>query len=170
MLETLRNFAEVGIAIAGFSGITAAIGSRSFTSWSSVERVQLLSLLETAGLVVLFSLVPQMLRPILDSEQHLWITSNGLYALAHIAHSVLSVRRGRRLSAQAPAQAASLTRRYVALHWTGIGLIVAQLLVVAAGGLRSLQFVYLLVLGWHSCVAAIMFGSLILRAFESDPA
>ena len=30
--------------------------------------------------------------------------------------------------------------------------------------------VYLVVLSWHACVAAIMFGVLILRAFEQDAA
>ena len=82
MFETLRNFAEIGIAIAGFSGITAAIGSRSFTSWSSAERMQLLSLLETAGLVVFFSLVPQVLHRILENDSLLWTLSNGLYAMS----------------------------------------------------------------------------------------
>lgn len=170
MFETLRNFAEIGIAIAGFSGITAAIGSRSLASWSSAERLQMLSLLETAGLVVLFSLVPQVLHRVLESDQHLWTTSNGLYAVTHAAHSLLAVRRGRSIARLGPARAASETRRYAPFMWAGVALIAVQLGVTAFGDLASLEFVYLIVLSWHACVSAIMFGFLILRAFERDAA
>ncbi len=52
--------------------------------------------------------------------------------------------------------------------WVGIALIAAQLIVTAVGDLETLEFVYVVVLGWHTCVAAIMFGVLILRAFERD--
>jgi len=58
------------------------------------------------------------------------------------------------------------TRWYAPLMRGGITLIVVQLVVTAVGDLGSLEFVYLLVLGWHACVSAIMFASLILRAFE----
>jgi len=170
VFETLRNFAEIGIAIAGFSGITAAIGSRSLTSWSPAERMQMLSLLETAGLVVFFSLVPQVLNRVLESDLRLWIVSNGLYALTHVAHTFLAARRGRRLAREDPSSAASATRRYIPLMVGGVALIIVQLVVTAVGDLASLEFVYLLVLGWHACVAAIMFGSLILRAFERGAA
>ena len=170
MFETLRNFAEIGIAIAGFSGITAAIGSRSLTSWSSAERMQMLSLLETAGLVVFFSLVPQVLHRVLESDQHLWTVSNGLYAMTHVGHCFLAANRGRSLALQQPAGVASETRRYFPLMWGGIALIAIQLIATAVGDLETLEFVYLIVLGWHTCVAAIMFGVLILRAFERDVA
>lgn len=130
----------------------------------------MLSLLETAGLVVFFSLVPQVLDRLLESDQQLWAVSNGLYAVTHLAHSLLAVRRGRSLEREEPARAALETRRYVPLMWGGMALIVVQLVVTVVGDLRSLEFVYLLVLGWHACVAAIMFGVLILRAFERDPA
>ena len=71
---------------------------------------------------------------------------------------------------QEPARAASETRRYVPLMWGGIALVAVQLVVTAIGDLESLEFVYLLVLGWHACVAALMFGVLILLAFEQDAA
>ena len=169
MFETLRNFAEIGIAIAGFSGITAAIGSRSLESWSPAERMQLLSLLETAGLVVLFSLVPQVLRRVLESDELLWTVCNGLYAATHVAHSLLAVHRGRGLAPEEQARAAQ-TRRFVPLMGVGVALILVQVAVVVVGSLESLELVYLLVLGWHACVSAIMFGLLVLRAFERNDA
>lgn len=130
----------------------------------------MLSLLETAGLVVFFSLVPQVLHRVLESDQYLWTVSNGLYATTHVAHSFLAVHRGRSLALREPERAASETRRYSPLMWGGMALIAAQLVVTAVGDLEHLEFVYLLVLGWHACVAAIMFGVLILRAFERDAA
>jgi len=90
--------------------------------------------------------------------------------MTHVAFSFLAVRRGRSLALQESARAASETRRYAPLMWGGMALIAAQLVITAVGDLESLEFVYLLVLGWHACVAAIMFGALILRAFERDAA
>lgn len=80
VFETLRNFAEIGIAIAGFSAIASALSSRISGSWSERDRLALLSLLETSALVVFFALVPQVLRELSSSDHALWVGSNLLYA------------------------------------------------------------------------------------------
>lgn len=168
--ETLRNFAEIGIAIAGFSAIAAALRSRVSDAWSEAERLALLSLLETSALVVFFALVPQVLGQILTSEHALWVSSNLMYAAVHSFHYFIQVRR------VVPATATGGAPRPVgrATGWTlflgGILLIGAQVALAAYGDLDQLRFIYLLVLTWHSCVAGVMFGTLILRFLRSDAA
>ena len=47
MFETLQNFAEVSIAVAGFSGIAATLGAASRGSWKEEKRRFFEMLLET---------------------------------------------------------------------------------------------------------------------------
>lgn len=69
MFETLRNFAEIGIAIAGFSAIASTLRSRISGSWPEGDRLALLSRLETSALVVFFALAPQVLDQIVKDER-----------------------------------------------------------------------------------------------------
>ncbi len=168
MFETLRNFAEIGIAIAGFSGITAALRSRVSGSWSADDRLALLSLLETSALVVFFAIAPQVLQEILQEEQRLGVLANLLYAAVHGCHYVVHGRRMARLSAdgqrvQPVSQLAGWT-----LFLGGLLLIAAQVALVVFGDVAELRFIYLVGLTWHSCVAGLMFGALILRFLESE--
>ena len=55
-----------------------------------------------------------------------------------------------------------------ALFATGVLLIVTQAVVAAVGSADQLRFIYLVLLTWHSCVAGVMFGALILRFLKSD--
>jgi hypothetical protein len=57
-----------------------------------------------------------------------------------------------------------------ALFLGGILLIAAQVALSAFGDLEQLRFIYLLLLTWHSCVAGVMFGSLVLRFLGSGAA
>jgi hypothetical protein len=88
LLDTLQNFAEVGIAVAGFSGVAAALGSRAGESWAHSKRRSLQVLLETAGMVVLFSFVPQILSRSVLTEVNLWWVSGSLYAGSHVLHGL----------------------------------------------------------------------------------
>jgi len=167
VFETLRNFAEIGIAIAGFSGIVAALGSRPLSAWSLLKRERLLILLETAGFVVLFALVPQVLSQLRFTELSLWRTCNLLYVAAGASHAALTIFRARRQLAQG----AISTREPLLLPIAiGILLILAQLAVLVFGDLDHLKFIYLLLLSWHAFCAAVLFVNLILRAFDRDAA
>ena len=57
-----------------------------------------------------------------------------------------------------------------ALFMSAILLIGTQVAVTAVGSPDQLRFIYLVVLTWHSCVAGVMFGALILRFLKSDAA
>ncbi len=170
MTETLRNFAEIGIAIAGFSAIASALRSRVSGSWSENDRLALLSLLETSALVVFFALIPQVLGQIVSSESVLWASSNLVYAAVHSLHYVVQARRV--LSHTEPSEAPRPVSRSTGwvLFLGGILLIAAQIVFAIRGDLEWLRFVYLLVLTWHTCVAGVMFGGLVLRSLRSGAA
>lgn len=164
MFETLRNFAEIGIAIAGFSGITSALRSRAAGSWSPDDRLALLSLLETSALVVFFAVLPQVLQQLLQDGQTLWVVSNLVYAAAHASHYVVHGRRIARLGSVRPVgQGAGW-----ALFLGGLLVIGAQVALVVVGDSAQLRFIYLVGLTWHSCVAGVMFGALILRFLRDE--
>jgi hypothetical protein len=51
--DILTTTAEIGIALAGFSGIVAVLGRRAEGAWSGADRVRLAMLLETSFAAVL---------------------------------------------------------------------------------------------------------------------
>jgi hypothetical protein len=170
MFETLQNFAEIGIAIAGFSAIASALGSRVVGRWSSGDRIALLSLLETSAFVVCFALIPQVLDQIMRNERTLWVSCNLAYVSTHAFHCFVQARRAITLRA-AGEEVYPVVRRVGRVLFIGaILLIGTQAAFVIFGNPEQLRFIYLAVLMWHSCVAGIMFGSLILRLLESDAA
>ena len=160
MLDTLRNFAEVGIAVAGFSAIVSALSSRSL---NARERDHLVALLQTSGLVVAFALVPQVLATILKDPHTLWMAAGFFYFVVHLVHfgmtgskMVRAVRSGR--------PDAIRKRDVYVLGTIASLLLLAQMGTVAFGYEDQMRFVYLLVLLWHTGIAMAMFGSLLVRA------
>ena len=55
--DTLALFAEVAVAIAGFSGIVIAFGSRKIASLSALEMRRLSNLFVLSGMVLIVSLL-----------------------------------------------------------------------------------------------------------------
>jgi hypothetical protein len=170
MFETLRNFAEIGVAIAGFSAIASALRSRGSGRWPEGERVALLSLLETSALVVFFALVPQVLGEILINQRALWASSNLAYAATHSLHCFIQVRRSVPLRAAGETALPLRLSAGRALFLGAILLIGTQTGLAAFGNPEQLRFIYLVALTWHCCVAGAMFGSLILRFLKGDAA
>ncbi len=170
MFEALRTFAEVGIAIAGFSAIASALRSRVAGPWSGGDRIALLSLLETSALVVFFALIPQVLDQILTNDRILWVICNLAYVATHAFHCFVQVRRSIPLRAAGEPHLPLGLSTARAPFLGAILLIGTQIAVAAFGNSDQLRFTYLVVLTWHSCVAGAMFGALILRILKSDAA
>ena len=57
----LSSVVEIGIGMAGFAGIIAAVRQRDVTSWNPHHRVLLQMLFTSSGAAVLFSLIPSIL-------------------------------------------------------------------------------------------------------------
>ena len=66
--DILQTFAEVGIALTGFTGIVVALARRSRGDWTPVELGQLHDLLWTSLVVVFFSFLPLVLVRALTPE------------------------------------------------------------------------------------------------------
>jgi hypothetical protein len=170
MFETLRNFAEIGIAIAGFSAIASTLRPRVSGSRSEGDRLALLTLLETSALVVFSALIPQVLDQIMRNERALWVSSNLTYVAMHSFHYFIGARRiiPLRATGEIPSSLSPSADR--ALFFGGILLIGTQIALAAFGDSDQLRFMYLVVLTWHSCVAGAMFGALVLQFLKSDAA
>lgn len=163
MNEKLSTFAEVGVAIAGFSGVVAALGRNSFDSWPLAKRRIMALLLETSGLVVAFSIVPLVLEELQFSERVLWRTSAGLYVAAHLGHAVILARRGTRLVSH-------LTLVRARWYAAAVPVLLLQGVSVVVGGLVLLKSVYLLALTWHVLGSAVAFAILLTGRFDQDAA
>ena len=80
--ETLVGIAEIAVALAGFTGVVVAFGSRSRGSWHPGDRLRLSFLLEsslTAGAFALLTLV--LLEVFPQATSIAWMTASTLWAL-----------------------------------------------------------------------------------------
>ena len=78
---------EVGIGIAGFSGIVAVLGHRSAGAWTRADRGRMSILLQTSFATVLLSFLPLLLGGTIADSGILWAICSGTYA----AYNALSV-------------------------------------------------------------------------------
>ncbi len=162
VLDTLQNFAEVGIAVAGFSGIVSAVSARSL---SPRERDHLIALLQTSGLVVAFALVPQVLSAVLVEDRSLWLTSSILYLAVHLIHYGNTAFKMLRSIGSGKQDTIGKRDAYVTGAVATL-LLVAQITAILFGDSTQMLFVYLVILLWHTGTAMAMFGSLLIRALS----
>ena len=64
--SALGSAIEVAIAIAGFSGIVAAVGRRAAGSWTDSDQLNLRILLTASGATIFFAFLPFLLIGPLD--------------------------------------------------------------------------------------------------------
>lgn len=157
--ETLRTLAEVGIALAGFTGIVAVLGRRARGDWTPVELARMRLLLEASLGVVFFALVPVLLQMAVRSQQAVWRLSNVFSAVFHISIMALFFRRAFLLAV--PSLRPSERRVVYPLAGAGIGVIAAQLL-AGIGVIAEASLTYLLGLTWLLLIAALTFIYLLL--------
>jgi hypothetical protein len=72
---------EVGIGIAGFSGIVAVLGYRSSGEWTSADRGRMGILLQTSFSTVLLSFLPLLLSGTIVEETLVWSICSGVYVV-----------------------------------------------------------------------------------------
>ena len=114
---TLAIAAEVGIGIAGFSSIAAAVsarfgGDRARTSW-----LQLRMLLQASFAVVLAAYFPMILAATSLHPSSVWLVASSVYATWLIIAFCMALRlRGLRALNTANALAATLTFSSLAFH------------------------------------------------------
>ena len=75
--DILQTFAEVGVALAGFTGVVFILGNRAAGEWSRAERMWFRILLDSSVIVVFFALLPVVLESYLSTSTA-WRWSAGL--------------------------------------------------------------------------------------------
>ncbi|KAA3639961.1 MAG: hypothetical protein DWP92_03885 [Armatimonadetes bacterium] len=87
--QVFTSAIEVGIAIAGFSGIAAVMGQRARGTWSGVELARIAILLQTSFMAIAFSFLPLVLDGARVAEPVIWRIGSGcfvLYTLVTVPH------------------------------------------------------------------------------------
>lgn len=87
--QVFTSAIEVGIAIAGFSGIAAVMGQRARGTWSGAELTRIALLLQTSFMAIAFSFLPLVLDGARVTEPVIWRIGSGcfvLYMLVMVPH------------------------------------------------------------------------------------
>jgi hypothetical protein len=88
--DLLTTLAQLGVALAGFSGIVVVLGARATGEWSPRERRLLSILLGGSGAAILWSLLPLLLLASQLPERRVWLLSSGSWIITQVP--VLAVR------------------------------------------------------------------------------
>ena len=88
----LTALAEVGIAIAGFSGIVVALQHRS-GRWPEIDQVRFSMLLQVSLASVFSSLIPILLHLVNPAKTFVWAWSSGLWLAYILPMAVYRVTR-----------------------------------------------------------------------------
>jgi hypothetical protein len=92
----LTALAEVGIAIAGFSGIVVALQHRS-GGWPEIDKFRFNLLLQVSLVGVFSSLIPILLHLVNPAKTFVWAWSSGLWLAYFLIAVVYRAPRTRRV-------------------------------------------------------------------------
>lgn len=95
--DLLQTVAEVGIAVAGFSGVVAFLGERARGDWRVVDLFRFNNLLSSSIAASLLSFAPILIFRLGASESNAWRCSSGLIAAYMLIELVRYGRGLRRL-------------------------------------------------------------------------
>jgi hypothetical protein len=110
--SALTVTAEVGIGIAGFSGLFAAVARRGPENWGGKEQVSLEILLLASGSAIFASLLPFLLLESGISSSACWAIGSALYGSWQGGVLIMRVRQRRSLDT-GPLDGGSLSRYVV---------------------------------------------------------
>ena len=122
--DTLSIFAEVAVALVGFSGIIIAFGRRSLGSMTALELRRLQNLFVSSGVVLFFSLLCNALLHVESlAAAHLWRGASTVFFVFTTYWLLVDWRKVSRLE---PAQRAEV-KPYVLYPFIGAGIAVLLL-------------------------------------------
>jgi hypothetical protein len=123
--DTLAIFAEVSVALAGFSGIVIAFGKRSQGSLNNLELRRLSNLFALSGLVLILSLLGiSLLHTELDPSRYLWRWASAAILLFVVPWLLSDIFKIRRL--EAPEKARVNWRVFYAFNFFTVCVLVLQ--------------------------------------------
>jgi hypothetical protein len=152
--DLLTTLAQLGVAMAGFSGIVVVLGARATGQWSSRERELLSILLGASGAVVLWSILPLLLLAADLSERRVWLLSSGSWCINQGA--VLVVRaRGLARDREAQTQERSL------VIFAFLGAIIALAMQLANVIWLGVAWPHLAAVAWQLALSFLVFVRLL---------
>lgn len=153
--DTLTAIAGVAIAIAGFSGVVAALPGQSADNFGPLERLNFRILIQVSALVLFFSILPLILHRAFDPNDA-WQFSMIFYGLVHLIDSAYFANRAMNTNAPSRIQKTAPI----------IGLLIAttQLIVGVYANIILVEVVYLFVLLWHLAIAGMGFLKLVFSS------
>jgi hypothetical protein len=123
--DTLSTFAQVSVALVGFSGIVIAFGRRSFGAMTPLELRRLSNLFLFGGGVLLFSLVGMSLLHTTIEHGRVWAIGSALLTVFGVPWVILDARKILRLDV---ADRAGVDRYiYYPINAVGIAMLLLQL-------------------------------------------
>lgn len=156
--EILQTISQVAAALAGFSGVVAALGHRGSRTWSSEEILQLRTLVEPSLVALFGSFLPGILHLAFDSEPLVWRLSNAALGLLGVVAGAAFIARSRFASA-------TIGQR---VFLVPVGLAVIALLLAAGGVLRQYELIFVIALILALAVAAYNFLLLLVITGDAE--
>ena len=93
--EFLFTFAEIAVALIGFSGVVTILGHRGSGEWQKAEKVRLQALVEPSIVALAGALLPSTLSLVLDNDDLLWRICNFLVLVMHVMAFTAYIRRSK---------------------------------------------------------------------------
>ena len=153
----LATVAEVSIALAGFTGVVAALGNRRKHDWTAEERLQLRTLVETSFTALFASFAPSILFLAVASEPAVWRSANLILGTLHLMNLVAFLRRSKE---------AKPTASQKGLLVVGVAIILAHFL-ASAGALPWYVLIFVIGLLQQVFIAALNFVLLLFPVENS---
>ncbi len=159
---TLEVFAEIAIAIAGFSGVVSAFSGSTGSKSTELDRVRLNMLLQNSLVTAFFSLLPLVLFSTSLEVERIWGVTSGCW-LIYTAANLFAL--GRRIRRMGPALD-GMSRPLLSLSFSVSALIVVlQAFNVAV---LCLAWPHLAALLWGLMTASIFFVRLVQSLWSND--
>jgi hypothetical protein len=156
---TLEVFAEIAIAIAGFSGVVVAL---SGTAKSTVlDRTRLHMLLQASLMTAFFSLLPLVLFSTDLEPASIWGVASSCWIL-YMAVNLTTLRRRVGYTGPAPD---TISRHLLTFVFGGVALILVLQVLNAA--VMRLAWPHLAALLWGLIIASLFFVRLILSIWSN---
>ena len=165
--DILQTFAEVSIALAGFTSIMAVLGSRAAGDWREVDLFRLWQMLGNSLGCVLFSFLPLVLHKLRFTEEISWAIASAGLGVFLILRLASAAREVRQLPAEQLTEMSSLYFRGLGI----LGLVVSAVLFLNAVGVAFQREVgpYLLGILYLVGICAFQFTRLLLVIRSGGP-
>jgi hypothetical protein len=156
--SALGSAIEVAIALAGFSGIIAAMGRRGAGRWTAGDQILLRILLTASGVALVWAFLPFVILDAIDPPAF-WRIGSGAIACWYIGILVYRIRQTARVRAEAVLRPPPLASF---LHVTVIAALLANAFSFAAPS------IYVLGVLWELAIAFMAFVALLLASWHVD--